>query len=199
MTTPEPCEDEPEASQPDHTDIDLAYAGPSRLVTAEGKAELALFGNLKRDPVRMDAKVKDPLRLREALGALYAVVGSDYRYVPKDRTAYTAYLRMKRETSGLTVWHAQQAYYSWLLRNDPLAFVVLDPIITVHPDQVFSKFSARTKALLPCSASTAAPSRRTNRPPCAAPPTSTFRRRFSTAFSRCAATARRASRLAKRR
>ena len=37
----------------------------------------------------------------------------------------------------MTCWQAQQAYFSWLLRNDPLAFVILDPVVTVHPDQVF--------------------------------------------------------------
>ena len=42
---------------------------------------------MARWPVRFAAHVKDPLRFREALSALYAVVGSDYRYVPKDRTA----------------------------------------------------------------------------------------------------------------
>src|SRR5262249_35479268 len=48
-----------------------------------------------------------------------------------------AYLRMKRETSSQSVWQAQQAYFSWLMRNDPLALLILDPIVSVHPDQVF--------------------------------------------------------------
>jgi hypothetical protein len=41
------------------------------------------------------------------LSALYAVVGSDYRYQPKDRTQYLAYLRMKKETATQSVWQAQ--------------------------------------------------------------------------------------------
>ena len=87
-------------------------------------------------PVRFDAAIKDPLRFREAMAALYAIVASDFRYVPKDRTAYLAYQRMRRESASLNNWQAQREYFSWLLRNDPLAFVVLDPVITVHPDQV---------------------------------------------------------------
>src|SRR5262245_32127661 len=122
---------------PEATEIRLAYAGPSAVVTAEGKSQLALFGNLQRDPVRLSGTLKSPLRVREAMSALYAVVGSDYRYVPKDRTAYMAYTRMRREAAGLGVWQAQQAYFSWLVRNDPGAFLILDPIISVHPDQVF--------------------------------------------------------------
>ena len=116
----EPTAEEAQAQQ-DVTPVQLAYAGPSRLIAGEGAAELVLYGNLRRDPVHLDAAIRDPLRFREAMSALYAVVGSDYRYVPKDRTAYVAYLRMKRETASLGVWQAQQAYFSWLVRNDPLA------------------------------------------------------------------------------
>ncbi len=127
---------------PEATEIHLSYAGVSSLVTTEGSARLALAGNLRRDPVRFDAAIKDPLRFREAMAALYAIVASDFRYVPKDRTAYLAYQRMRRESASLNNWQAQREYFSWLLRNDPLAFVVLDPVITVHPDQVlFEVFS----------------------------------------------------------
>jgi hypothetical protein len=128
---------EPGPAGPETTEFRLEYAGASALVGAGAGARLALAGNLRRDQVRLEATVKDPLRLREALSALYAVVASDYRYVPKDRTAYLAYQRLRRESAGLNVWQAQQAYFSWLLRNDPTAFVLLDPVVTVHPDQVF--------------------------------------------------------------
>lgn len=121
----------------DHTEVELSYAGPSQMLSDQGTSRLALFGNLKRDPVFLDGVVKDPLRLREAMGAMYAVVGSDYRYVPKDRTAYNAYRRMRNQSANMNAWQAQHAYFSWLMRNDPLAYLILDPIITVHPDRVF--------------------------------------------------------------
>jgi hypothetical protein len=117
--------------------VPVAYEDASRLVTSGATAQLALFANFHRDPVRLDGVLRDPLRFREAMAALYAVVGSDYRYAPKDRTAYLAYLRMRRESAGLGVRQAQQAFFDWALRNDPLAFVLLDPVVTVHPDQVF--------------------------------------------------------------
>lgn len=139
--TPQPAADGA-AAPPPATEVKLAYAGPSAVVTAEGHSDLALFGNLRRDPVHLDATLKAPLRFREALSTLYTIVGSDYRYVPKDRTAYLAYTRMRRESASMGMWQAQQAYFSWLLRNDPLAFILLDPIITVHPDEViFEVFS----------------------------------------------------------
>ena len=121
-----------------HTEVPLTYAGASRLV--DGK--LALLGNLNRDPVKFDATLNDPLRLREALIALYKIVGSDFRYVPKDRTAYQAFQRLRRQTANLNAWQAQQAYFDWMLRNDPTAWLILDPIISVHPDEVaFEVFS----------------------------------------------------------
>ncbi len=127
----------PEPVEPEPVEVQLAYAGASTLVASGQTAELALAANLRRPPVRFEATLKDPLRFREAMSAMYAIVGSDYRYVPKDRTAYVAFLRMRRESAGQGLWQAQRAYYSWLLRNDPMAYLILDPVITVHPDQVF--------------------------------------------------------------
>src|SRR6266446_5675350 len=98
-----------EPGGPGSTEVHLSYAGASALVTSEGAARLALAGNLRRDPVRMEATIKQPLRFREALSALYAVVGADFRYVPKDRTAYLAYTRMRRESANLHAWQAQRA------------------------------------------------------------------------------------------
>jgi hypothetical protein len=137
MTAEGPSPEKAEEAKPERTEFDLAYAGPSKVVAMEGAARLTLFANLRRDPVRLEGTIKDPLRFREALSALYAVVGSDYRYVPKDRTAYLAYLRLRKESAGMGVFQAQQAYFAWLHRNDPLAAFILDPIITVHPDEVF--------------------------------------------------------------
>jgi hypothetical protein len=126
-----------EDAAPQSTPVDLAYAGVSRAVTTEADAQVALFGDLNRPPVKLAAVVKDPVRFREAMSALYAIVGSDYRYVPKDRAAYAAFVRMRRQSAGLSVWQAQQAYFTWLVRNAPSATLPLDPVVTVHPDQVF--------------------------------------------------------------
>ena len=120
-----------------HTDVDVRYAGPSGMVADGEETRLALFGNLNRDPVFLDAISKDPIRLREALATLYTVVGSDFRYVPKDRTAYHAYRRMRNQSANLGAWQAQHSYFDWLARNDPYAFCILDPVISVHPDKLF--------------------------------------------------------------
>ena len=82
------------ASEP----VTLRYQGPSELrSTSDGGSTVALVGNALRDPVKLRGKVKEPLRLREALSVMHAVVGSDFRYVPKDRTAWLAFQRDAHE------------------------------------------------------------------------------------------------------
>jgi hypothetical protein len=128
-----------EPGTPLATPVALAYADVSQAgpAAAAGEARVVLAADLRRPPVRLSATLKDPLRFRESMAALHAVVGSDYRYVPKDRAAYAAFVRMRRQTAGLSAWQSQQAYFAFLLRNDPAAPLILDPVVTVHPDGVF--------------------------------------------------------------
>lgn len=104
---------------------------------------LHLFGQLERDAVQFDAEVSEPIAFREAMATLFAVVSSDYRYVPKDRTAYAAFMQMRRSHRNQGLAKAYRAYYDWLWKNDPQAWLILDPVISVHPDrvslEVFSK------------------------------------------------------------
>lgn len=130
----------------------LSYAGASRVVTSGNSAQVELYGNLARPAVRFDATLKNPLRFREALSALYGVIGSDYRYAPKDRTQYIAYLRLKRDAAPLGVWHAQQAYFAWMLRNDPTALAILDPVVSVHPDQITFEVFGKDESTYACLA-----------------------------------------------
>src|SRR5689334_18566715 len=116
-TTTEPVEDTGEVPPPPSSGMHLSYGGASRVTTTGNTAQVELFGNLDRPPVHFAGKMKNPLRFREALSALYTIVGSDFRYAPKDRTQYIAYLRLKRDAAPLGVWQAQQAYFSWILRN----------------------------------------------------------------------------------
>ena len=152
MATNEPTEDTGEIPPPPSSGAHLAYAGASRVSTTGNTAQVELFGNLNRSPVRFEAKIKNPLRFREAVSALYSVVGSDFRYVPKDRTQYIAYLRLKRDAAPLGVWHAQQAYFAWMLRNDPTALSILDPIVSVHPDQVMVETFGKDESTYACLA-----------------------------------------------
>lgn len=71
--------------------VDLAYYQSSRLQAAGATQLLSLAPNLARPPVAFDAPLAKPLRFREAMSALHAVVTSDLRYQPRDHTAYLAW------------------------------------------------------------------------------------------------------------
>jgi hypothetical protein len=153
MATNEPIAEISDAPPPPPSSgAQLSYAGASRVVTGGDAATVELFANLVRPGVRFDATIKSPLRFREALSALYGVIGSDYRYAPKDRTQYIAYLRLKRDAAPLGVWHAQQAYFAWMLRNDPTALTILDPIVSVHPDQIAFEVFGKDESTYACLA-----------------------------------------------
>jgi hypothetical protein len=72
--------------------LTLAYHGRSAIVSGPGNLAITLAPNLRRDRVSFDGLLKQPLRFREAVGALHDVVVSDFRYQPKDRSAHDAYL-----------------------------------------------------------------------------------------------------------
>ena len=90
-TTPDPGAETEAAPADPRTPIALSYAAESRVEARGGDEAVSLIGNQQRDPVRLNAKIKEPIRLREALSALYSIVASDFRYVPRDRTAYLAF------------------------------------------------------------------------------------------------------------
>ena len=71
----------------------VAYKGRSGLA---GGA-LSFAPNLRRDRVSFTGDLRDPLRFREAVSALHAVVVSDLKFKPKDRSAYQAYLQRVRQ------------------------------------------------------------------------------------------------------
>src|SRR3954471_24795840 len=75
----------------------LAYKGHSGVSQRNGSLGLSFAPNLRRDRVSFVGDLRDPLRFREAVSALHAVVVSDLKFKPKDRSAYQAYLQRVRQ------------------------------------------------------------------------------------------------------
>ena len=122
---------------PVNTDASLSQDNSETLTQ-----HVALFTELNRQDVKFHAKVKSPLLFRDTLSALFDVVSSDYRYVPKDRSAYSVFMQMRRANANKNLFTAQRQYFEWLFNNDPLAFCILDPIIQVHEQGIsFEVFS----------------------------------------------------------
>lgn len=88
---------------------------------------VALFAQLNRPEVAFHGSVTQPLLFRDCLMALFDIVSSDYRYVPKDRTAYTTFMQMRRASANANLFASQRAYFDWLYNNDPMAYCILDP------------------------------------------------------------------------
>ena len=102
MSTDEPRDEAQESAEPEAatTEVRMAYAGRQHAGRDRRDRPTRAGRQPPPRPGRFEATIKEPLRFREAMAALYAVVASDFRYVPKDRTAYLAYTRMRRESSG---------------------------------------------------------------------------------------------------
>ena len=124
-------------------EVNLQYNGSSEFNQGNTSDNISIIGNSLRDQISFKGKVKDNISVRECLAALYEVVSGDFSYKPKDRSAYLAYQSMKKKAASASAWEARQAYFDWLDRNDPDAWLILDPIVSVFPDQltfeVFSK------------------------------------------------------------
>jgi predicted DNA-binding WGR domain protein len=78
---------------------------------------------------------------REALSAFYQIYASDLRFRPRDRTAYLQYLQRQAAKDPSSAKSAAQMRQSEEFVLAGLAEQeesdILDPILTVHPDQAF--------------------------------------------------------------
>ncbi len=78
-------------------DLTFAYRGRSAIVQGPTGLAVSLAPNLRRDRVSFSGRLRQPLRLREAVSALHDIVISDLRYQPRDKSAYQAYLAAQKE------------------------------------------------------------------------------------------------------
>lgn len=154
--------------------VEFKYQGQSAIVSGLREARVALATNQDREPAFFKGSLGDPALLREALAALREVVLSDFKYHPKDRAAYRAWLdaQEKRFLAGLGA-RSEQArqqmlaleaerdaldakraarmrpfeqarlrYFDWAYTRRWEMAMILDPVVTVHPDEVsFEAFS----------------------------------------------------------
>lgn len=76
--------------------VEFSYLGRSQLRHAsDGQRILELAPDLARDKVAFDARLKEPIRFREAISALHDVVINDLTYQPRDKAAYEEWKRQQ--------------------------------------------------------------------------------------------------------
>lgn len=101
--------------------VTVAYRGRSGIVPAAGGLAVALAPNLRRDAVRFNAELRDPLTFREAISALHDVVVSDLKIHKKDRTDYKAYLAREKKREAELRRIARERSFDRVLTDYPEA------------------------------------------------------------------------------
>jgi hypothetical protein len=115
----------------------FAYQSASAVREGPGRTGVAFQPDLRRPPTYFSGELADPVAFRECIGALHDVVISDLKFRPRDRDEF---LRWKRELlakQSREFWRARADWLAALYRTDRESWFLLDPVITVAPDEVF--------------------------------------------------------------
>ncbi|MFO0600691.1 MAG: SWIM zinc finger family protein [Myxococcaceae bacterium] len=127
-------------------DVKVQYAGPSVLQAGEGKAQVTLSLDGSRGTVGVRGTVKAPALFRDALMTAFDVLGSDLRYKRKDLATYLAYLTKQGKKANKEIWEAQKAFLEQQLGNEEKPQHVLEPVLTVNPDEISLEVFSRDES-----------------------------------------------------
>lgn len=123
--------------------VTVKYGTRSQVQPSEQGAHVALVTDSVRAGVGLRGVVQRPGLFRDALMTTLQILASDLRHKSKDRAAYLAYLLKKGKKATAAIWEAQKAFLDQSLAEDTQQISVLDPLVTIHPDEtsfeVFSK------------------------------------------------------------
>ncbi|MGK3991394.1 SWIM zinc finger family protein [Sorangium sp. So ce136] len=139
--------------------IHLRYAAPSELAAAPLHSSVRLSLDSARGPVGVRGTLRDAALFRDAMAALAAILESDLRYKGRDRSAYLAYLMKKGKKATAAIWEAQKAFLEGAYGDDAASAKqgdgapspaksagALDPVLTVHPDEVSIEVFSRDES-----------------------------------------------------
>jgi len=122
-------------------EVALSYGRPSAVTTGDGRARVRLAGARERPRLRYRGAVKEPLAFRDALTALHDVVIADLRWrPPQQREQFRRWLmdRLDREAEAerARLDAGRRRFFEHVWRRERDLGDVLDPVVSVHPDQV---------------------------------------------------------------
>ncbi len=150
------------------------YDGRSGIVNGLDRTRVALATNTLREATYFRGTLGRPVLFREALATLYDVVVSDFKYRPRNRLEFQAWLEEQdraflaglgtksqavrervqalearlgeldrnRQARLKPFYKARMAYIDYVYSHEYELSYILDPVITVHPDEVaFEAFS----------------------------------------------------------
>lgn len=126
--------------------VNIRYATRSELIAAPSSTSILLSLDGARGPVGIRGKVREPALFRDALMTAAAILESDLRYKGRDRTAYLAYLMKQGKKATAAIWEAQKQFLDKALGDDTKKTGSLDPVLTVHPDEVSIEVFSRDES-----------------------------------------------------
>jgi predicted DNA-binding WGR domain protein len=126
--------------------VSFSYAHPSEVNSTAAGATIQLALDQGRGTIGARGKVKDGALLRDSLMTAIAILESDLRYKGRDRTAYLAYLMKQGKKANAMIWEAQKAFLDSQFADDKRQTGVLDPILTVDPDEISLEVFSRDES-----------------------------------------------------
>ncbi|HEY4222856.1 MAG TPA: SWIM zinc finger family protein [Myxococcota bacterium] len=128
--------------------VQVRYARASAVDATPSGADntLALALDTSRGPVGVRGRVTDPALFRDALVTLVGIRESDLRYKGRDRAAYLAFLMKKGKKANAQIWAAQKAFLESQYGEATHETGILDPVLTVHPDEVSVEVFSRDES-----------------------------------------------------
>lgn len=126
--------------------VELRYATASDVEARSEASRVLLALEGSRGTVGLRGRVREPALFRDALASALGVLASDLRYRGRDRTAYLAYLMKQGKRATAQIWEAQKAFLDASLQTDEQKDTVLDPVLTVDPDQVSLEVFSRDES-----------------------------------------------------
>ena len=126
--------------------VRLHYAGPSEIAQASTGSSIVLALDDTRGTIGLRGRLKEPAFFRDALLTTVDVLGSDLRHRPKDRAAYLAYLAKQGKKATKEIWEAQKAYLDEQLDGQEKPKAILEPLFSVHPDEVSLEVFSRDES-----------------------------------------------------
>lgn len=160
------------------TTLHTSYTGATGVQGDATSSQVAFATSGVRPVGYFHGVLEKPSALREALGALHGVVTSDFRYQPKDRNAFEAWvaeqdrkfilgLKMKSQAAKEQLekiefrlgelaakkqermkpfYEARAKYIDYVFTHQYELNYLYDPVITVHPDEIFFEAFSRDES-----------------------------------------------------
>lgn len=126
--------------------VTVEYHAQSEVAASEDGSRLLFALDGKRGTVGVRGKVRQAALFRDALSTLAGILGSDLRYRHRDRAQYLAYLAKQGKKATKEIWEAQKAFLDEQLGGEQKKSAVLDPVLSVHPDEVSLEVFSRDES-----------------------------------------------------